>query len=296
MNHATLDAPSLFNSQQFLFGKTSPTAKARTRIVPNDYYDYGWTIIDNVADAEEALTIQQSFIGSIDARKAPLHARFRSRIQLAKADQIPVCDDIVATNFQILHFDMGQPFVESDDQLLITHVGIYLPSNTAHAVTAKTRLVELDGLLENAGLTTAEIEERLMRYVNRHGDGWTGHNSLRLACFARFLDALSDEQELEADIDKTVGQWFQNETKLDAGSAHEQESAFYAHRGVDLKKVEQQIALKPGQLLILDNARVIHGRIGNRKAKELYNFMFGIEAIDREDITALRRSICSTVR
>lgn len=295
MSQAAAYAPSIFNSQQLLFDKTARVAEAGTGMVPDDYYQHGWAVIDGVKDAQAAIVIQENFINSIDVRKVPLHARLQPRIQLAKADQIPVCDDIVATSFQVLHFDMGQPFIESDDQLLVTHVGIYLPSDTAHTVTARTRLVELSGLLEDLGVSTESIEAQLVAYVRKHGDGWVGHNTLRLACFARFIDALSKQHELENEIDKTVGQWFRAETKLDAESAYEQEMAFYARHGIELGKVEHQVALEPGQLLILDNARVIHGRIGTRRAKELYNFMFGIQALDPQDITELRRHICQAV-
>jgi hypothetical protein len=203
-----------------------------------------------------------------------------------------VCDDVVASSFQILHFDMGHPFLESDGQLFVSHVGIYLPKTTSHKITARTRLVELEGLLKNRHLPPQETEKKVIAYVKAHGDGWTDHNTYRLACFARFIDALNSRYELEDQTDKTVGQWFQNDDKLDETGAHEKETAFYAKHGVELDKLEHQIALKPGQLLILDNTRVVHGRIGKRRTKELFNFMWGIQAVTPEDITALRQYIC----
>ncbi|HTE57708.1 MAG TPA: hypothetical protein VK694_03105 [Verrucomicrobiae bacterium] len=295
MKDVGTNTPSIFNSQRLLFDRAMPTPKTHTGTVTDDYYTHGWTVIDDIPNAQTALATQQAFIHSIDSGKVTLHARFQSRIRLAKADQIPVCDDIVATSFQVLHFDMGQPLVESNSQLLVTHVGIYLPKTTLHMVTARTRLVELSGLLEGLCLTPLEIENRIVRYVRKYGDGWANHNTLRLACFARFIDALHDTHELEKEIDKTVGQWFQTDKQLNEGSAYEQEQDFYKRHGVELTKVERQIALKPGQLLILDNTRVIHGRIGKRKTKELYNFMFGIESTMYDDIAALRRQIAELV-
>jgi len=289
-------AKTIFNNQRLLFGATPPVSKAGTTCITEHYYKHGWAVLDNIAmDEFEAIRLQEDFINSIDGSRLALQKRFHSRIQLAKADRIPVCDDVVASNFQILHFDMGHPFLESDGQLLVTHVGIYLPRTTAYKVTARTRLVELQGLLSSKGPSLARMEEKIIEYVSKHGDGWKDNNTYRLACFARFIDALSAQPQLEDQIDKTVGQWFRSEERLEEKSAHEKEVAFYARNGIDLRSVEHEIALEPGQLLILDNARVIHGRIGRRRAKEIFNFMFGIEAASREDITALRQYICSAL-
>lgn len=295
MSKTAAYSPSIFNAQRLLFAETDLVANAPKASVPEDYYQHGWTVLDGIADEQEAVAAQESLIGSIDAERLPLHERFHDRIQLAKADQIPVCDDIVTTSYQVLHFDMGHPFLESDEQLLVTHVGLYLPKTTTHRVTARTRLVELDGLVSPLELSASVIEQKVVEYVRCHGDGWDNHNTFRLACFARFIDALAKAPELETEIDKTVGQWFQSNEKLDADDAYQQEVSFYGRHGIDLSGREVQIALEPGQLLVLDNTRVIHGRIGQRKAKEVYNFMFGIESIERDDITALRQSICELV-
>ncbi len=287
---------NIFNSQRLLFDTTRPVSKAGKITVPEHYYKHGWAILDGIIDNEfEAIRRQEDFINSIDAAQLPMQQRFRNHIQLAKADQIPVCDDIVATSFQVLHFDMGHPFLESRDQLYVSHVGIYLPKTTSHKVTARTRLVELEGLLKPLQLSPQKIEELLLRYVEQYGDGWTNHNTYRLACFIRFLDALGDKPELQEHIDKTVGQWFENDVKVGATNAHQKELAFYRKHGIDLAQLEHQIALKPGQLLLLDNIRVIHGRTGKRRTKELFNYMWGVEKISPLDITALRRYICHTL-
>lgn len=283
---------NIFNNQRLLFDATHPVHEAGKTSVPEQYYEHGWTVLDDISDESEAIQRQEDFLNSIDRSRLSLHQLFNDRIQLAKADQIPICDDIVATSFQVLHFDMGHPFLESEGQLFVSHVGIYLPKNTSYEVTARTRLIELDGLLKHVGLSPEGIEQKLIPYVREYGDGWTGHNTYRLACFIRFLDALSNNPELQDQIDKTVGQWFENENKLAATNAHDKEIAFYAKHGINLGVLEHQIALKPGQLLILDNTRVIHGRIGKRRAKELFNFMWGVEKIASEDITALRQYIC----
>ena len=35
-----------------------------------------------------------------------------------------------------------------------------------------------------------------VNYVREHGDGWESTNTGRLACFARFIDAMSEQKEL----------------------------------------------------------------------------------------------------
>jgi hypothetical protein len=288
-------AGDLFNNQQLLFDRTELVTEAGKTQIPEQYYRHGWSIVDNIADECAAIKYQAAFINSIDKSKVPFHERFHNRIQLAKADQIPVCDDIIASSFQVLHFDMGHPFLESEGQLFISHVGIYLSRTTEHTATARTRIVELAGLLKYLLLSPQTIENQLTGYVGKYGDGWEDHNTYRLACFMRFLDALSHKPELKDHIDKTVGQWFHNNNKIDEQSAYQHEAAFYAKHGIDLSKFEHQVTLKPGQLLILDNVRVVHGRIGKRTTKELFNFMWGIEAIKSEDVATLRQFICKLV-
>ncbi|MEA2492185.1 MAG: hypothetical protein QOJ29_96 [Thermoleophilaceae bacterium] len=283
----------LYNSQRLLFDRTRLTRDADAIEVPQSFYDRGWAVIDGIVDHEHAVAVQESMIGSIDADRVPSHGLFSDRVQLGKADLIPVCDDVVATSYQVLHFDMGLPFVESPDQLLVTHVGIYLPASTAHRVTARTRLLELDGILSCTGLTADGIDMCVREYTRRHGDGWGDHNSLRLACFVRLVDALTREPQLTDEIDKTVGQWFVDGERLDAVAAHAEEAAFLARHGIDIRAREHEITLNPGQLLFVDNTRVVHGRIGERRAKEIFNFMFGVPSIDEDDVAELRRELCA---
>lgn len=291
----TTYAPDLYNSQRLLFDETRLTRDADVIEVPDEFYVRGWAVINGVADHEHAVAVQESLIASIDSARLPLHAQFADRVQLGKADLIPVCDELVATSFQVLHFDMGLPFAEGPDQLLVTHVGIYLPATTSHTVTARTRLVELDNILAPTGLNVDAIEQRVLAYAQRHGDGWGDYNTYRLACFVRIVDALAETPELTDEIDKTVGQWFLDGQQLDAGAAHAQEAAYFARHGIDVGGREHEVALEPGQLLFVDNTRVVHGRVGKRRAKEVFNFMFGLPSIDRSDIAALRHHICNLV-
>jgi len=284
------EAPALrglFDTQKLLFDLAKPLTEPNPVEVPEDYYENGWTVIDDMSNEFEALSIQEDLIRSIDVTRLPLYARFRDRIQLAKADQIPVCAPVVATSLQVQHFDMGHPFTETADPIFISHAGVYRSPSKQEPQTARTRVLPLAGLVT---LSAAEADRRLAEYAAFHGDGWPGHNSGRINAGVRLIDALSDKPELQADIDKPVDQWFGDDI-VDEDVAFEREAAFYAKHGIDLARLESRVALKPGQLLFMDNARVLHGRIGKRATKEVFNFMFGIEAIEPQDIQALRQSI-----
>lgn len=284
--------PDIYNSQRLLFDQTRRACEADPIEVPEDFYEHGWTIVDGISDHEQAVSIQERLIAGIDPERVPLHDLFAERVQLGKADLIPVCEDVVATSYQVLHFDMGLPFAAGLDQLLVSHVGIYLPSDTEHEVTARTRLLELDGILAETGLDVAAIEARVTEYALRHGDGWEDHNTLRLACFVRLIDALAAEPELTEKIDKTVGQWFVDGQRLDSTTAHAQEVDFCARHGLTVTAREHEVALDPGQLLFVDNTRVVHGRVGERRAREIFNFMFGVPSIGDADVAQLRRGVC----
>jgi hypothetical protein len=284
--------PDIYNSQRLLFDRTRRACEADPVDVPAEFYERGWAVIDGIADHEHAVEVQEGLIAGIDPERVPMQGLFADRVQLGKADLIPVCDDVVATSFQVLHFDMGLPFAEGLDQLLVSHVGIYLPSNTEHTVTARTRLLELDGILAETGLGADVIEARLLEYARHHGDGWGDHNTYRLACFVRVVDALAAAPELTEKIDKTVGQWFVEGQRLESIDAHAQESEYYTCHGIDVPAREHEVALEPGQLLFVDNTRVVHGRVGERRAREIFNFMFGVPSIGDSDVARLRRSVC----
>ncbi len=185
-------AGELFDTQKLLFDLTDPITGPATVEVPEDFYKNGWTVIDDVPDELEALSVQEDLIRSIDVTRVPLHAIFQGRVQLAKADQIPVCAPVVATSLQIHHFDMGLPFTEDADPILISHAGVYRSPSKQEPQTARTRILPLSGLVT---LSATEADRRLAEYAALHGDGWPGHNSGRINAGVRLIDALRDTPE-----------------------------------------------------------------------------------------------------
>lgn len=274
--------------QRLLFGETNFVFSLYKNKfdVPQDFYSNGYTVINGIKNTEEARKITEMIIANIDTAKLPLFLTLLPRIQLAKADLIPVCNDSVETNFQALHFDMGQPFFSNIPQTMYTTIGLYFPKDKTPG-TAKTRVLNLKNFFNNKNLNTRNAEKRILKYVKNHGDGWNDFNTHRISCFARIVDAVTNSNELIGYRDKTMAQWFDGNIKS--------ENNFYKMKGFDLKKIEEQIQLKPGQLLILDNTRVAHGRIGKRNVKEIYQMMFGIKYVTSEEIGKFRKSLVSNI-
>lgn len=282
-----------YDTQQLLFSQSPPIiSRGDSTPVPEEFYEAGYSIIKNIGSPEQAISTLSSVIGNLDPNRLPLYGRFASQIQLAKADVIPVCDDVVATSFQALHFDMGQPIISEEPQTMYLITGLYLDKNAA-PVTAKTRIISLKGLFSDQAQwgKPEEIEDRLIKYVNSYGDGWADINTRRLACFARVLDAVNGTTDVASFKDRTMGQWFINDKNVTAEECLRIERDFYFKHGIELRPIERHINLQPGQLLFFDNTRVIHGRFGQRKAKEVYQLMFGVEHAMPDDIDAFRRNL-----
>src|SRR3989338_1447997 len=232
----------------------------------------------------------------IDTERLPLFGRFAGRIHLAQEHLIPVCKDIIQTSFQALHFDMGQPIVSDSTQTMQLLIGLYCPHETV-SVSARTRVVSLRALLSQRSWGDREdLEQKLLAYVRAYGDGWHEPepvNTFRLACFARVLDAVTGTTDMADQIDKTTGQWFRDLVHNDGNVGLETEYAFYRKRGLHVATVERQICVQPGQLLAIDNTRAVHGRIGRRKAREIYQYLYGVQSATPEDIDAFRESLIS---
>ncbi|MBI3619966.1 hypothetical protein HY214_02370 [Candidatus Roizmanbacteria bacterium] len=271
---------NLYNSQQLLFSQTQPVARYKTRPlpVPRDFYDKGFTVFDSISSPEKAQQTAELFLANLDTERLPLLTNIQDRIQLVKADAIPMCGDSVETSFQALHFDMGQPIISEQPQLMISAVALYHPFGTPASGT-KTRILSLKGLFSQPKHKEAEaVEKKLISYVKHYGDGWADTNTYRLQCFARVVDAVNGTNELANYRDKTMAQWFKGGKNANGSQSLKNEQLFYEKRGIYLDKIETGVELLPGQMVIIDNTRVVHGRFGKRAAKEIYQFMFGLEA------------------
>ena len=283
-----------FTEQAVVLGKT-PYIKNLPKQdfqVPINFYSKGYVVIDDISDIESAQNIVEQLIAHIDTKKLPLWRRFRSKIQLAKIDEIPVCTDVVEGSYQVLHLDMGQPIISNIPQDMYLITALYREKAKSQT-TAKTRIMNLLGFFKHSRWgNKKQIEKRLINYAQKYGDGWSypeKFNTQRLACFARVVDAVADTTDLSQDIDKTMGQWFRDKERLDVDESMKNEYEFYARKGINLGDYETFIQLKPGQVLLFDNTRVAHGRAGKRNAKEVWQIMYGVHNATPEDIDRFRK-------
>jgi hypothetical protein len=284
--------------QKLLFDETPPIKHFET--APSDFlqsfYRNGFVVIPNIPTAADARKTLEELIGGIDCSQLPFFGRFDGRVQLAKVDRIPVCHDLVTRSFQALHFDMGQPLVEESSQTLYLALALYRPPD-ATLGGAFTRVVFLPRLLaQRVWEEPTFLEVRLIQYTCSFGDGWYTPkpvNTLRLACFARILDAITDQHDLIGYIDKTTGDWFQDDARFDGSIGMRNENAFYRQCGLDLEAVEIRVRLAPNELLIVDNTRAVHGRFGKRQPQELHQFLYGVRSGSPKDIVAFRQMLLS---
>ena len=279
-------------------GKTPFVAKLGLKgsSLPESFYEKGYCIIDEgVVDEIEARDVIENLIASIDVEKAPVYKKFLDKIRLAKRDQIPVCDDSVETSFQALHFDMGQPMFSEEEQNMFMITGLFIPKGEIPK-TAKTRVINIKGLFNDSEKfgTKDQVEEKIVDYVKKYGDGWTYPdkvNTCRISCFARVVDAVAGTQELADYFDKTMAQWFRDPENPTGEASKAMEKKFYEERGIDLDSIEEDIVIKPGQILIVDNMRTAHGRIGKRSEKETWQFMYGVHNATPSEIETFRKEL-----
>ena len=193
-------------------------------------------------------------------------------------------------SFLALHFDFGHalfPLAPADVHLF---VALYLPPSSA-GVSAATRVVSIEdiGSQRHWG-SRVDIEERLWSYARSHGSSWDwdGDSGNRTSCFARVLDALRPPHRLTNFRTTPHEYWYEVSQAGHEFGAPSDEAAFYASCGVALETIEQHFVVQPGQLLILNNVRTVHGRYGVRRPEELYQFLLGVRHVHPKKAVLIR--------
>lgn len=288
-----------FNQQKYLYDLTPGLKNFPLNFhpeIPREFEEKGYTLLSGLSSEHEAVDTLYSVSKFLRTRENKFSYLFAEDIRLTKADKIPVCCDYSDNGCQALHFDMGMPFLplENEKQAMVTLIGLYQPIDSLPS-KAKTRVLPLKGLLKDWNISEKE-EEQLKDYLENHGDGPREYNSKRLQLFARFLDAVKGYQELKNDGDKSMAKWFSDEKDSEGLRSLEREYSFYQNHGLNLKNLEEQIQIEPGQMLIIDNTRVVHGRIGQRQRAELYQFMMGTDNCSVDNIHRYRQDLLEYLR
>jgi hypothetical protein len=150
-------------------------------------------------------------------------------------------------SFQPLHLDFGVPLVANQPVDIARFTALFVdPTHVSSG--ALTRVVVLADLFAYRTWPEREvIAERLVSTVdeNRSVEGILG----------RIIDIADQRRDLPAPEtpEFLCGMEFGSLTA---------EQAFFAAADVDLADVERPICVAPGGLLLLDNLRTAHGRIG----------------------------------
>jgi hypothetical protein len=292
------------DQQRRLFDFSPTTDLFLKTEVENTFLDKGYLIKNNISNEFEAISVAYEILSGL-REKQLFYSKFLSQVQLSKGDLIPVCDPFIEGGFQALHFDYGLPLIGSNEaqyEPFDMFSVLYYPCNIKPFSGAVTRLVTLQNLHIKVDLDETVIESRIDNYVKHHGDGWLHpepYNTKRISIYARVLDAVLDLKQFEAKIDchsqnfffpeETMASWELTDKQL------EMEYEFYKDSGIDLHQIEKRIILQPGQLLFIDNMRTIHGRLGFRRKKEIWQFLFGLERSSPELIQKTKEFIIKSI-
>jgi hypothetical protein len=274
--------------QNLLFGESPRMPDAGAQNAERRAFDErGFALVQNVGDVNEACAAVERLLGNSDAARVPPHAAWRGSMQLAQVDLMPVCREIVPRTFEVLHFAMGQPLLPNGQQPIYPLLALFRPPDSPPS-TAETRIVPLPRLLAQKTFGARPVvQERLINYVSQYGDGWMephAVNTFRLSCFARVLDAVTGRHELAGWIDSTNGEWLSGT----GGDGETAEAAYYRKCGLDLRAAEERIRIGTGELLVIDNIRCVHGRIGLRAPREIYQLLHGVKSASPSRIEAGR--------
>jgi Taurine catabolism dioxygenase TauD, TfdA family len=183
---------------------------------------------------------------------------------------VPPLEGDETRDFQTLHFDFGLPVDPKIEQEVALYTALYVPANVA-GVQAVTRLVPLLALLgQRSWPPPREMVDRLTSYGRTHGswDDGRGYTEGSLARIIEGADAWSSPVLPSVKTEPT----FLCGLEFDSLFA---ELAFFERHLLRIDDVEISIDLQPGELLVLDNLAVAHGRRGARKPGELRQRMFG---------------------
>jgi hypothetical protein len=205
------------------------------------------------------------------------------RFSLLQKMTIPGSDD-TTRNFQCLHFDGGIPLLVNSPQDLVLFTALYLPK-TGTPSSASTRFIDLDAITQQARWgTLPHLEDRLTTYWKNLGSSWNWDDdrSYKESCFARIVDAFSGTEELTNFRKTPQSEWSKASREGNEFGSIEDESAFFKRHGIEIEAVAKSIKLQPGQLILFDNTRMVHGRVGRRKKHEIFQMSYGLKNVSED--------------
>ncbi|HWB65740.1 MAG TPA: hypothetical protein VG708_02800 [Mycobacteriales bacterium] len=168
-------------------------------------------------------------------------------------------------DYQALHMDFGVPRLTAQTVDIALYTGLYIDQDREGS-GASTRLVPLDELAKQRAWPGASVVADRIRSAAHD-------NSPSEGILARIVECVDLSWDLPAkDSDFLCGMEF--------GNIHE-EHTFYRRHQLELDAAEQVVTLAPGELLILDNLAIAHGRIGRRATRELWQLCLGLRSAEQ---------------
>jgi hypothetical protein len=172
-------------------------------------------------------------------------------------------------DYQALHIDFGLP-VESPRAVDVARFTALHVDAGQPPTSARTRLVRLRRLLSQRPWVDPDaLAERLRRYgALQHG----GEEYVE-GILARVIEAADASPSLPraGEAGFLCGMEF---------ASRADERAHAAERGLDLDRAEEEVHLRPGELLLFDNLATAHGRSGRRAPLELHQLCVGYRGLD----------------
>lgn len=256
----------------------------------------GYCTFSNLADPSVAQRTIEETLESLDLRQVPTLRPFNERIQLGKFNRIPSrsCPEAVECAFLALHFEMGFPLAAIEKETMFqAFLCLYFPHDEPLSETS-TRLFSL-GDLSLEVKDRATLEKNLISYAKNSSDGWKDWRSGRVAPLGRLLEALRGTDHLDFMFDHHIADWFSLKPDGSRLFSPEWEAEFFEELGVNLREKEILVTLKPGDLLIVDNTRVAHGRYGKRTAESLDQWLYGVSDATPGEIDLMREGLIDAV-
>jgi hypothetical protein len=252
------------------------------RAAPGQLRLKGWALVQGVSGIEAAV---KTIAVTMEALEPEfwLSSSAKSSATITAPRRLPTCPELQSLAYQALHFDMGAPIIAVRDTYTCLFAALFHPGDVDPGV-AETRIVRIPRLLEQASL--GDAHEKLVRYATDYGDGWSEPSPARtgrLSCLARLIDAVSGQRQLIDFYDMPTWDWF---CRGRHGRGLASETEFFREHGLDLERVEERVRLRRGDLLIIDNIRCAHGRVGPRPLDAIYHLMVGLDHTTPETAAA----------
>ena len=195
---------------------------------------------------------------------------------------LPPPDGPASRPFQTLHVDFGIPLIPTRPADVARFTALHVAAD-ARETRASTRLVALAPLLAQRDWPDlAQLIDRFAAYGRTHG-AWDDTDGYIEGSLARIVEAAIGDPPALPSVKTTPG--FRCGLEFTGLS---EEVMFFAHRGVALGGIEQEVRLGPGELLIFDNQLVAHGRRGSRRPGELHQRVIGHQQAPPDRQRAIR--------